>query len=65
MDKGGHGLGLSIARIIVLRHGGRIKVASNWVKVRVSEFFYLWNNFWFHFCSYDYHFAFRIEKGRE
>lgn len=27
-NKGGHGLGLSIARIIVLRHSGRIKVAS-------------------------------------
>ncbi|MGI6086094.1 MAG: sensor histidine kinase, partial [Acetivibrionales bacterium] len=27
-DKGGHGLGLHIAKIIVLRHGGRIKVAS-------------------------------------
>lgn len=25
---GGHGLGLSIARIIILRHGGRIKIAS-------------------------------------
>jgi signal transduction histidine kinase len=27
-DIGGHGLGLSIARIIILRHGGCIKVAS-------------------------------------
>jgi len=27
-EKGGSGLGLAIARIIVLRHGGRIKVAS-------------------------------------
>jgi two-component system sensor histidine kinase ArlS len=38
-NKGGHGLGLAIARIIILRHGGRIKVAS---KVGEGTVFYIY-----------------------
>ena len=48
-DKGGHGLGLSIARIIVLRHGGRIKVASKVGEGTRFRVYLLWNNFWFSF----------------
>ena len=37
-ESGGHGLGLSIARIIVMAHGGKLRVRS---KVDVGSTFYV------------------------
>lgn len=38
-NKGGHGLGLSIARIIVLRHGGKINVKSKMGEGSIFQYY--------------------------